>query len=451
MAGLDYTLPLQVKAPDMMGMLDQGSKLAQFYTQNKTDGELSRIYKETGGDLDKMLEIGKQSPFARYVMPQLQAQKTAQQNSLLERQKTKAEIGKTNSEAFKNNQQGGGYKLENAQKQLGAIQSAVQQAAMTGDKGAAVIGLDAAKRVGLISEDDYQQQYQLLSVMTPEQVKVYAQSVTFANAKDPASLIFTTADNVMDNQTAKDNNIRDNATSKDNNIRTNETQRYGIRTTAETADENRQVQMQRLEFDQQQAEIKAGQGEIKEANGKLWIVYKDGTARPAVDANGTQLASSKGGGAMTEQQSKDALFGARMQEANKILSALEAKDIKAPVMNSLPFGDKFSNALPSILGGASAEQQQYVQAQRDFINAVLRKESGAVIADSEFANAQKQYFPQIGDSSAVIAQKAKNRELAMKMIVGGAGNQGREQISKATSAVPYANAGERPALSSFFK
>lgn len=448
---LDPSIPLMAKGINTLQMLDDGSKLAQLWKSQKTDAEMNRLYKEAGGDLDKMLDVGKQSPMARYVIPQLQAQKQAQIEAAIKQQKDISEIGKTDSEAFKNNQQGGGFKLENAQKQLGAIQSAVQQAAMTGDKGAAIIGLDAAKRVGLINEDDYQQQYQLLSVMNPEQVKAYAQSVTFANAKDPASLIFTSADNVLDNQTSVNNNIRDNTTSTDNNIRSTNVQKYGIDKTAETADENRAVQMQRLEFDQQQAEIKNGQGEIKEANGKLWIVYKDGTARPAVDANGTQLASSKGGGAMTEQQSKDALFGARMQEANKILSALEVKDIKAPVMNSLPFGDKFSNALPSILGGASAEQQQYVQAQRDFINAVLRKESGAVIADSEFANAQKQYFPQIGDSSAVIAQKAKNRELAMKMIVGGAGNQGREQISKATSGVPYANAGERPALSSFFK
>ena len=66
MAILDHSLPLQVKAPDMMGMLDQGSQLAQFYTQNKADGELNRLYKETNGDLDKMMEIGKTSPMARF-------------------------------------------------------------------------------------------------------------------------------------------------------------------------------------------------------------------------------------------------------------------------------------------------------------------------------------------------------------------------------------------------
>jgi len=36
---------------------------------------------------------------------------------------------------------------------------------------------------------------------------------------------------------------------------------------------------------------------------------------------------------------------------------------------------------------------------------VLRKESGAAIAASEFDNAEKQYFPQPGDSDQVISQK----------------------------------------------
>lgn len=79
MAILDHSLPLQVKSIDMMGMLDQGSKLAQFYTQQKSDAELSRLYKESGGDLTKMMELGKQSPLARFVMPKLQEQQAAQQ------------------------------------------------------------------------------------------------------------------------------------------------------------------------------------------------------------------------------------------------------------------------------------------------------------------------------------------------------------------------------------
>lgn len=61
----------------------------------------------------------------------------------------------------------------------------------------------------------------------------------------------------------------------------------------------------------------------------------------------------------------------------------------------------------------SPAQQKVEQAQRDFINAVLRKESGAVISPQEFENAKKQYFPQPGDSNAVIEQKRKNRQVAI--------------------------------------
>lgn len=39
--------------------------------------------------------------------------------------------------------------------------------------------------------------------------------------------------------------------------------------------------------------------------------------------------------------------------------------------------------------------QQYEQAKTNFVNAVLRRESGAKISDEEFDSAEKQYFVQI--------------------------------------------------------
>ena len=54
--------------------------------------------------------------------------------------------------------------------------------------------------------------------------------------------------------------------------------------------------------------------------------------------------------------------------------------------------------------------QQYEQAKTNFVNAVLRRESGAKISDEEFDSAEKQYFVQIWDSREVILQKRLNRE-----------------------------------------
>lgn len=66
--------------------------------------------------------------------------------------------------------------------------------------------------------------------------------------------------------------------------------------------------------------------------------------------------------------------------------------------------------------------QQYDQAARNFINAVLRRESGAVISKEEFENAYQQYLPRPGDSAEVLAQKALNRQETIKGLTLSAGN-----------------------------
>ena len=227
MAILDHTLPMQVRAPDMMGMLDQGSQLAQFYTQQKSDGELNRLYKETNGDLDKMMEIGKTSPMARFVMPQLQAQKSAQQKAALDQQKTLSDIGKTQSEAFKNNQQGGGFNLDNTAKLMTQANQALYVASQSGDANAVKLALNNAKSAGLFDSNPeaYNQYFATAEGLStnPEGLKSFALNLQKAYAQNPEKYNFTTADNVLDNQTSVDNNIRTNQTSENNSIRTAET------------------------------------------------------------------------------------------------------------------------------------------------------------------------------------------------------------------------------------
>lgn len=128
---------------------------------------------------------------------------------------------------------------------------------------------------------------------------------------------------------------------------------------------------------------------------------------------------------LNDVQAKALLFGSRMQEADKILTGLESAGVLRPgaikqtaeaAAGFVPFiGDKVSDAVGSATNWTqSPEQQKVEQAQRDFVNAVLRRESGAVISDSEFRNAAKQYFPSAGDSQEVRKQKAANRALATR-------------------------------------
>jgi hypothetical protein len=152
-------------------------------------------------------------------------------------------------------------------------------------------------------------------------------------------------------------------------------------------------------------------------------------------ADGVSLEPIPGGPAIkdkvpTEFQSKSAGFGARSEESDRILRELEAKGVThkgflRSVGEGVPFvgesvGSIF-NAIPGVFGGSNADQQRVVQAQRDFVNAVLRQESGAAIAESEFQNASKQYFGQVGDTPEVLAQKARNRQLAIESFKKNAG------------------------------
>ena len=67
------------------------------------------------------------------------------------------------------------------------------------------------------------------------------------------------------------------------------------------------------------------------------------------------------------------------------------------------------------------------QAERNFINAILRRESGAAISEQEFKNAENQYFPRPGDDIDTISQKKANRLQSMAALKAEAG-KALEQI-----------------------
>lgn len=80
-------------------------------------------------------------------------------------------------------------------------------------------------------------------------------------------------------------------------------------------------------------------------------------------------------------------------------------------------GNKFTGkfaiggSLPNIL--QSEDRQVYEQAKNNFATAVLRRESGAAIAPSEFETLNKTYFPVAGDSEKVVAEKEALRNLVI--------------------------------------
>lgn len=145
---------------------------------------------------------------------------------------------------------------------------------------------------------------------------------------------------------------------------------------------------------------------------------------------------------ITEFQGKNALYGMRSLQADSILQSLEDQislvglASKQTVQGIPVIGGPLGAGANALL---SDSQQKVEQAQRNFVNAVLRQESGAVISDQEFENAKKQYFPQPGDSEAVIKQKRENRATAIsgfKRIAGPAWNADEE--TKILESAPQA-------------
>ena len=140
---------------------------------------------------------------------------------------------------------------------------------------------------------------------------------------------------------------------------------------------------------------------------------------------------------LTEAQGNSVAYGIRMKEANGILEKLASEGTERSAIGAgAPYG---VGGVVNLLT-ANPKQQQVQQAKLNFITAILRKESGAAIGQDEFEKEDKKYFPQIGDSSEVLAQKKQARQTAIKAMEIQAG-PGAKEIQKfapggETSAAP---------------
>jgi len=129
-------------------------------------------------------------------------------------------------------------------------------------------------------------------------------------------------------------------------------------------------------------------------------------------------------GKQNEGQSKDSGYANRLFDAEQTLrdpGVIEAgTSLKQKGLEAVPVAGAYLT---------SPERQKYDQSARNFINGVLRRESGAAISQSEFDNAYKQYLPQPGDSPERLAEKQKNRQATIASIAGGGGQSYRPPFS----------------------
>lgn len=144
---------------------------------------------------------------------------------------------------------------------------------------------------------------------------------------------------------------------------------------------------------------------------------------------------SASGKKFSDAQNQAAIYGVRIKQAEDTFSQI-GNNISQ--MNPVAF--QVNIRVPN--SQQPDEIQRYLQASQNFINAQLRRESGAAIAPTEYENARKQYLPVAGDTPEVLRQKAENRRIVLeglKQSSNGAYDYLNQTLYQQTQSTPDYN------------
>ncbi len=142
--------------------------------------------------------------------------------------------------------------------------------------------------------------------------------------------------------------------------------------------------------------------------------------------------------ALTESQGAATAYGLRAVDMDKTLVQMEEggfdPNTKGFAKDMVTSGNVMTNWM------ASSKGQKYVNAGKNFIAAILRKESGASISASEWDSGRELYIPMPGDGKDKLEQKRQNRKLAIEGMRVQAG-QGASKIPETYAGAPKTETG----------
>jgi hypothetical protein len=114
------------------------------------------------------------------------------------------------------------------------------------------------------------------------------------------------------------------------------------------------------------------------------------------------------------EESKAYGYFKRMDDAARALATMDSA-----IAQKSTIGQAWQNNAPNFL--QSEEGQVFNQAKKQFTEAYLRRDSGAAISNGEYAQVDREYFPQPGDGPQVLARKQQGRKVAIEAIEKEAG------------------------------
>ena len=166
----------------------------------------------------------------------------------------------------------------------------------------------------------------------------------------------------------------------------------------------------------------APQGQVvKDEAGNYVRINPDNTTTPVMAGGKPLRGAPSGTGRLSEQEARATLFMRQMSSAEAA-----AKDIVGENFDLSKAGSQIGiRAAGSdwTNWAAGPKAQKYAQAAEQWAEAYLRLKTGAATNQDEIRRNARAYFPQPGDSEAVIAQKAVMRKKAIEdvSIVAGRG------------------------------
>lgn len=125
-------------------------------------------------------------------------------------------------------------------------------------------------------------------------------------------------------------------------------------------------------------------------------------------------------GKLTEGQTKDASFAERMLRSEAGLREVTPTDKAGQFMKYDPTKNVY-RFMPDWNVTNSKEWQQYTRNAREGIAAILRKDTGAAVSDTEWNWYFPMYYPQPGDSPQVVRDKQQARVALAKGLRNGSG------------------------------
>jgi hypothetical protein len=131
----------------------------------------------------------------------------------------------------------------------------------------------------------------------------------------------------------------------------------------------------------------------------------------------TAAAADAATGRKTEVQAAAEQSANRMEDAEKNFSKVSTANlgVSGAAQSAASGVPVFGNFLKS------QNFQKMEQSKREWVTALLRKESGAAIGRNEYTSYDRQFFPQAGDGPEVVAQKAEARRVATNALKNSAG------------------------------